>query len=527
MMRVAQERRVRPGAQKSSSTSLAAPVGGLNARDSVANMPVTDATLLENWFPSSTNAAVRNGYLPWATFTGVCQSILAYNGLTATKVFACVKNSSVFSIFDATSAGSVSSAVVGGAGATVEALTNCRFDYVNFGTAGGQYLFACNGVDVPLQFDGTTWTASGLTGGTPAHYQTFQVYLNRLWTFEKNTFIVHYWPVDTITGAAATALNLGSVFKLGGRLVAIASVTDYGTAGLTDYIGFISSEGEIVAYTGTDPSTIATWTKAAQFRVGRPVTVGNRTWCKWGSDVLLLCTDGVYPLRRAITEQRKIDADAVSDKIRPLLAADIAVYGGKYGWQLMMYPKGNKLFVNVPTSEDVSSYQYVMNTQTPAWTKFTGWKAFCFEVAQDTLYFGGTGIMVKADTSNNDGVAPIKTKCRQASNYFGQRGAAKEGKLMRPIFEASGNYQLIIGADVDFRETTPVLYRTVAGGSADPWGAGTWSVAWSGPPVVSRNWYGAGWIGTAVAPFVYTITDGVSLTWAATDIVYESGGVLG
>jgi hypothetical protein len=526
-MRVAQERRVRFAAQKSQSMSLPAPIGGLNARDSEAQMPETDASLLENWFPTPTNMAVRDGYIPWSTFTGVCQTVLVYNGLSATKVFPCVNNASTYSIYDGTSAGALSSAVVGGGGSTIEALTSCRFDYVNFGTAGGQYLFAVNGVDVPLRFDGTTWIASGLTGGTPAAYQSIGIFLNRLWVFEKNSFIVHYWAVDAVTGAAATALNLGSVFKLGGHLSALISLTDFGTAGLVDYMCFLSSEGELVAYTGTDPSTIATWTKAAQIKIGRPVTVGNRTWCKAGADAFVLCTDGVYPLRRAVTQDKKVEQESLSDKIRPLLAHDIGIYGGKYGWQIIIHPKGNKLIINVPTSEDVSSYQYVMNSQFPSWTKFVGWTAFNFAVAQDTLYFGGRGVMVKADTSANDGVAAIRTKCRQAWNYLGQRGTSKQLKLMRPIIESTGDYELIITADADFRTSTPTIYRTVPGGSGDPWGAGVWDTEWSGPPVTSRHWYGVGAVGTAIAPYVSTITDGVSLNWAATDIVSETGGVLG
>lgn len=526
MKRRPQEWKGSPGSQKSDSTSIPAPIGGLNARDSVASMRPTDAQMLENWFPSSTSCAPRKGYSAWNTFTGVCQSIMAYHGLTATKVFPCVKNGSTYSIYNGSAAGALSSAVVGGAGNTVEALTNTRFDYVNYGTAGGQYLIAVNGADVPLRFDGTTWTASTLSGGTPAAYQSIAVYANRLFVFEKNTFIVHYWAVDTLAGAAATALNMGSLFKLGGHLVAIGSITDDG-GGLVDYIGFVSSEGEVVAYTGTDPSSASTWALAAHFRVGRPVTVGNRTLCKLGTDMLLLCTDGVYPMRKAIEADRNTAALAVTDKIRPLISHDIAAYGGKYGWVVMVHPTGDKLIVNVPTSEDVSSYQYVMNKQTGAWTKFTGWNAFCFEVAQDVLYMGGNGTMVKADVTAQDGNSSITARCRQAYNYLGRRGNLKHMKLMRPIISSDGDYDLIIGADFDYRPTNPVLSRHVTGGSGDPWGTSAWDAAWSGPAVTSLHWYGVNGVGHAVAPYLATVTNGTSLEWSASDAVYENGGVLG
>lgn len=523
-MRQPQEARGRLGSQHSSSTSIPAPIGGLNGRDSVANMEATDAVMMENWFPSSTNVSIRKGYTAWNTFSGVCQTIMTYHGLTSTKVYACVNNSGVYSVYDATSAGALSSAVVGGGGATVEALGNTRFDYINFGTAGGQYLIAVNGTNNPIQFDGTTWTVSGLAGGTPANYQSITVYQKRIFVFSKNTFEVRYWAVETIAGASAAALNLGSLFKLGGHLAAIISLADDG-GGLVDYIGFVSSEGEVIAYTGSDPSAAATWSLAAHFRIGRPVTVGNRTWCKWGTDALVLCADGVYPLRKAVQADRKVEGLSVSDKIRPLLANDIAIYGSKYGWTCMVYPTGDKLIVNVPTSEDVSSYQYVMNTQTGSWTKFTGWTAFCFEVAGETLYMGGKGTVVKADTTAQDGSSAILAKCRQSYNYFGRRGNQKHTKMMRPIFSSDGNYGLTIAADMDYKTTNPVVLRSITGGAGDPWG-GIWDASWSGPAVTSLHWYGVNAVGHAIAPYVAVQVNGTSLNWSATDVVYEGGGIL-
>lgn len=524
-MRTATQVRVSPGAQKSSQTSIPAPVGGLNARDSIANMPMTDAAVLENWFPTTTSVDVRKGFAAWSTFTGVCQTALVYNGLTQTKVFSAVKSGATFSIFDSTSSGAVGAAAVGGGGATIEALTNTRFDYVNYGTAGGQYLIAVNGNNNPLQFDGTNWTVSGLTGGTPANYASIMVYKKRLFVIEKNSFVVRYWPVDTIAGASATALNLGSVFKLGGHLIAAMSIADDGIVGLTDYIAFLSSEGEIVAYTGEDPSSVSTWSLAAHLRIGRPVIFGNRTWCKWGTDALVLCTDGLYPVRKAIAADRKVDGLSVTDKIRNLISFDISIYGGKYGWQVLLHGSGNKVIVNVPTNEDVSSYQYVMNSQTGSWTKFTGWTAFCFEVAQDTLYMGGNGTLVKADSGADDGGANITCQAKQAYNYFGSRGLAKHMKLIRPVLTADRAYHIAIGADTDFRMIDIGSYRGVTAGLGDFW-AFQWAFQWSGSPAVSLNWYGISGIGHSVAPRLNVQNDGASIQWSASDLVYEVGGVV-
>ena len=44
------------------TASVPAPIGGWNARDSLANMSPTDAVQLVNWFPTPTDVTMRKGY---------------------------------------------------------------------------------------------------------------------------------------------------------------------------------------------------------------------------------------------------------------------------------------------------------------------------------------------------------------------------------------------------------------------------------------------------------------------------------
>lgn len=128
--------------------SIPAPVGGLNARDSIADMKPTDAVIMDNWVPGTTSASIRLGYTAWVTgFAAPVESLLTYQSPTTRKMFA----ASGTSIYDATTAGAVGAAVVTG-------LSNARWQFANFGTMGGQYLYAVNGVDKPRLYDGTTWT---------------------------------------------------------------------------------------------------------------------------------------------------------------------------------------------------------------------------------------------------------------------------------------------------------------------------------------------------------------------------------
>jgi hypothetical protein len=70
------------------TASITAPIGGWNARDSIAEMPPTDAVTLTNLYPTPTDVTLRKGYTRLSqltTSTGVKTiSSITYSGTTAT-----------------------------------------------------------------------------------------------------------------------------------------------------------------------------------------------------------------------------------------------------------------------------------------------------------------------------------------------------------------------------------------------------------------------------------------------------------
>ena len=64
-------------------------------------------------------------------------------------------------------------------------------------------------------------------------------------------------------------------------------------------------------------------------------------------------------------------------------------------WDLLLYPPQNMLLVNIPVSSTVS-YQYVMNTISGAWSRWTNIPAYCWYFANENLYFGTAGTVCTA-----------------------------------------------------------------------------------------------------------------------------------
>jgi hypothetical protein len=138
--------------QRSALTaSLPSPIGGWNARDSLAAMSPTDAVVLNNFFPTPTDVTLRKGYSKISTgITGQVYSLMNYAGTTSQKLFAAAGSV----IYD-TSTSTATSVFTG--------LSNAKFQHVNVTTDGGHFLVACNGEDAVVIYDGTRWFSVATT----------------------------------------------------------------------------------------------------------------------------------------------------------------------------------------------------------------------------------------------------------------------------------------------------------------------------------------------------------------------------
>ena len=139
--------------RNATTTSMAAPIGGWNNRDSLAEMPPLDAVELVNFWPTPTDVQLRKGWTMYSTgITGQVDTIINFptNNSEGYKLFAFAGTQ----IYDATS--STATVVFTG-------LTNAKWQYVNMTTAGGNFIIACNGVDPTLIYDGTAWAFMATT----------------------------------------------------------------------------------------------------------------------------------------------------------------------------------------------------------------------------------------------------------------------------------------------------------------------------------------------------------------------------
>jgi hypothetical protein len=132
------------------TASVSAPIGGWNARDSIANMPPLDAVVLNNFWPTPTSVQLRLGYTRFSTgITGQVNTLMNYAGVSNQKLFAAAGTA----IYDASGTTAVA----------VKTITNDKFQYVNITNSGGHFMVAVNGVDPAQLYDGTNWISIATT----------------------------------------------------------------------------------------------------------------------------------------------------------------------------------------------------------------------------------------------------------------------------------------------------------------------------------------------------------------------------
>jgi hypothetical protein len=505
------------------TVSVPSPVGGLDAVSNIAAMPPENALILDNWFPQTTFCQLRNGYTSQSTgLPAWVETLMGYTGLTGTDKLFGISGTAVY---DCTTVGAVGSAVV-------TSLTNARWEWVNVGIPGGAYLYAANGVDKPLLYSGSAWvkvdgsSTPAITGVTTTTLRNPAVWKNRVWFVQTNTTLAWYLPVQSV-GGAASSFDLATQFTRGGNLSVIMTFSLSSANSFDDFIGFLSSEGELIVYQGTDPSTPGDFLMIGRYFCGRPI--GRRCWFKYGADAVIICTDGLVSVTKLISVGIQQPQNAISYNIQRLINNDIQAYSQNFGWEAVVYPLGNKVILNVPQNTNSAQHQYVMNTINAAWCSYglisSPWNAATFCVLGDNLYWGGNGVVQLADTGQSDGGAQILGTMQPAYSYVGT-DRQKFFTQMRPLIQSNGTISPGLALNVDFQTVLPTTTPSFSGSVGSPWNTSPWNTSpWAAAATVQKDWQTVGGIGFSATCYLTIASNAATVNLLSLDYVYQTGGV--
>ncbi|MBN8945225.1 MAG: hypothetical protein J0H01_37325 [Rhizobiales bacterium] len=452
---------------RSKVVPLLAPTKGWSSEQNLAAMEPDTAPVLQNWYPEPDGISPRPGYVVQATGlgAGAVNTLMSFVSGSAKRLFAARGGN----IYRCDVAGPVGAPVWTGAGSD-------QWQWTNFATAGGQFISAVNGVDAPILYNGTTFATTpaitGVTGGALVNVFSSQ---SRLWYCQVNSADVWYLGAAAV-GGAATALPLGALLVKGGAIVAGGSwATDSGS-GMSDLTVFVSSEGEVLIFSGTDPAAAATWQLKGRYQIGKPL--GYRSLAKFGGDLAILTQDGLMSLGAVMRLDRTAaQQGALTRNIRQAYAAAVKDDAASFGWQTIGFARGNKVFVNVPRAATGVFRQFVMNTLHGAWCEYTGIQAACFVEHNDRLYFGGTnGSVYEAERGSIDDTTVIRCNGLSAFTDLGAPNSYKIASVLRVTYRGRPDIRpyLAIAADYDLDPTFEEYELENAIGAFGTWGVSKW-----------------------------------------------------
>jgi hypothetical protein len=496
-----------PAAQ---SYTIPPAIGGWNDRDALDLMSEQDAIKMQNIFPGIGSVALRSGSRSHSTgMTGAVDSLFEYVKQDGTRQMIAAANGE---LWNTTSYSGTASSLGSG-------YSSNYWSAINFNNK----LLLCNGVDQPLQYDGSALSNAAYTGISDdallIHWNSFR---SHVYGVEKDSASVWYGALNAVTGAL-TEFTVEGVLTKGGYLLWTNSWTRDKGSGAADLFLMLSSMGELLIYTGASPDDTDNWALVGHFYL--PYPLGRRSFVKLESEVAILTELGLIPLSSVLSDS----VSKVTDKIQNAFRKAVTLYKSNTGWDVVRYPRGNMLLVNVPITSNGQSQQYVMNTLTGAWCQFTGWDGYSWSLLNEKLYFGTTGGKVfEADINSNDNGSAIAWDIRQAFNYLGDRNRIKQYTMVKPIIfgETSATYQ--VGIDTDFsNKTSPNPSITTTGTSGSPWDTAVWDTApWDNGSVFNDKWTGCAGIGRCVSLRLSGVFTNAPFSLDATQITYKTGGVL-
>jgi hypothetical protein len=490
------------------TASVPAPLGGWNARDSIAEMNPMDAVQMVNFFPTPTDIQLRKGWVKKSTgITGAVNTVITYPVGSTYKLFAFAGTK----IYDASS----STATV-----VFDGLSSSKMQFVNFSNSAGNWIVACNGQDPVVVYDGTRWfflattstaaaistithvtttatvttaTAHGLvtgnevviSGASPADYNgTYVITRTGANTFTyvmatnpaTNAITVGSYTVLGITGVNSNTFINVNLFK--NRLyftqkdtLACWYLDVNAIAGVASplYFGGIARNGGYLQAMGT--WTIDAGQGSDDYAVF--VTSMGEVIVYNGTDPTTAATwalKGVWQLgqtfsRRCFTKWAGDLLLLTQDGLVPLAAAlqssrldprvnitDKIYYAVSQAATnyyanfgwQVLYYASENMLILNIPVSD-GMEQYVMHTITKAWARFTNIQAYCFVNSVDNdVHFGGDGFVGTFYSGNSDNGANITGAVQQAYSYFDSPGQLKRFTLVRPILQTDNGVPTVL-----------------------------------------------------------------------------------
>jgi hypothetical protein len=359
--------------------------------------------------------------------------------------------------------------------------------------------------------DGVSWITGPV--GTPvvngSNLTNVCKYRNRLYFIGINSMSAWYLPTNAVGGKLAE-IPLSGATTRGGKLLFCATWSVSAGDGIDNKMVFCTDLGEILVFSGSDPSDANNWKQEGRYNMSPPM--GMNAHISVGGDLLIAGVDGILPTSGALTKDAAaLELAAITRSIKRMWRDEV-IAKRAYPWTMCKWDEYGGMFITLPGGQPGSQRCLVVNTATGAFARFTGWDAQCFMLMTGNMYFGTqTGLVMQADRTGYDDGRPYVATLVGGWEMFQSPSQTITWRQARASFAASNGepFQPQLSATTDYVVTIPT--PPLAGpdpGVQDLWDQGLWDVAkWDAgtpglPAVRNTGWVSIGLTGFSHAPIV-------------------------
>jgi hypothetical protein len=514
------------------TTTIPAPIRGMDGRVSLAEMPAENCIFAYNIMPSEYGARTRKGSIYHQDTVGgdAVRTIVPFKGQDPAndKLFAM----STAGIYDVTVAAATPVQDLAWATASGNAGHGVFVQFTN--TAGAHFILYADEVNGLHTYTESTdsWAIStAITGTTIGDIRFVGQHQNRIWVVEENSDSAFYLGIGAISGGS-TEFFFGHKFVHGGHIAGIWTWSVDGGEGADDVLVCASTSGDVVVFEGTDPASASTWGARGQYYIGR-LPAGRRQAAEINGNLYLLCSDGLIGMADLLRGGDNVDTspDSLAYKVSRFVRAYFRLNPDELGWEVVYLPEDGMLVVNMPLTT-TETHQFVLNIATGGWGIWRDRNYYTIAEWNGESYFGREDDVLRItgarDNVADDGTGGDDVLFSILSSYgsLGQPGLQKTVQLVRPQWSSAIEPSYTTQVRYDFDTDEVVGTYAVAPTDTAVWDTATWDTEeWAGDAEGQASVRGAMGMGRFVAIAMNGISTEPS-TLVGWDIMWTNGGFL-
>jgi hypothetical protein len=361
------------------------------------------------------------------------------------------------------------------------------------------------------------------------------VWKNRVWFAVRNSTRALYIKAVGTVGGTTEPFDFGSKFKYGGFLKGIYNWTADGGAGIDDHLVAISSQGDIVVYTGTDPAVATEFNMRGVWYLGATPR-GRRFVLEEGGDLLLLTAEGLLSLSQ-LTSGLAVEDERVfylTQKINTLLRASFRQREDEYGYEATTLSRYSMVMISTPTLVGERPIQWIYSYDTKGWFLARDLPIYTIDNWGTRVFFGDKDNTIWEMVGVRDAVeydvalsgTPVEFSLLTSYQGYDSPANNKRVHMLRPYWIGAAIPQFGIEARFDFQidesGTTPPFIPD----QGSLWDLSTWdSATWGGGYSVQQLPYGAVGMGRYVAVAIRGTSSGDAALMGI-DVILDQGGLL-